>query len=286
MINFIMVYNDSTWNKSPAFIDRERCLTEYILPEYKEEYSNFSEESIEKLKQLPCIFAYERQIKKDARIGYIKKIEIQQTNIRIDYELCGESIAYEDFIQLSSLLDMGSWEWNRTHWTIKRADLNDLKPYLKSKCTNKPKVFVSYSWDPPSNQKNVFELIRKLESDQISVVYDKKDLFPGQDMNYFMESMLTSDEIDAVIIVCNRDYAEKANSRKGGVGYESELIITEVKSNPLQRRYIPVVMEHDENGELPLPIFLKSRMCVDLSKDTGYCELLNAIRSLKDDLPT
>lgn len=41
-------------------------------------------------------------------------------------------------------------------------------------------------------------------------MYDKKDLFPGQDMNYFMESKLISDEIDAVIVVCNKDYAEKS----------------------------------------------------------------------------
>ena len=282
MINFIMVYDDSAWNKSPAFIDRERCLTEYILPEYKEQYSNFSEESIKQLKQLPCIFAYEKPIKKDAVIGYIKNIEVQQTNIRIDYELCGESISYEDFIQLSNLLDMGAWEWNRTHWTIKRADLNDLKPYFKSKCTDKPKVFVSYSWNPPSNQRNVFELINKLELDEVNVVYDKKDLLPGQDMNYFMENVLTSDEIDAVIIVCNKDYADKANKRSGGVGYESEIILTEIRNKPLQRKYIPVVIEHDGNGELPLPNFLKSRLCIDLSKDTGYGELLNAIRSLKE----
>ena len=277
-----MVYADNTWDNSPAFIDRERCLTEYILPEYKEKYSNFSEKSIEELKRMPCIFAYENQKKKDANIGYIKNIEVQRTNIRIEYELCGESIAYEDFIKLSDLFDMGLWEWNRTHWTIKKADLNDLKPYFKSKCINRIKVFISYSWNPPSNQRNVFDLIRKLESDEITVVYDKKDLCPGQDMNYFMESTLTSDEIDAVVIVCNRDYADKANNRKGGVGVESELILTEIKNKPLQRKYIPVAFEHDKNGELPLPKFLKSRCCVDLSKDDGYNILLNAIRKLKE----
>ncbi len=282
MINLIMVYAENTWDKSPAFIERERCLTEYILPEYKEQYSDFSKKSIEQLKQLPCIFAYERSIKKDAVIGYIKNIEIQQTNIRIDYELCEDRIDYEDFIKLSDLLDMGSWEWNRTHWTIKKANLNDLNTYFKNKYIDKPKVFISYSWNPPSNQQNVFELIQKLELDGISVTYDRKDLYPGQDMNYFMENILTSDKIDAVIIVCNKDYAEKANSRKGGVGYESELILTDIKNNPLQRKYIPVAIEHDENGGLPLPNFLKSRLCVDLSKDNGYGELLDAIRSLKE----
>ncbi|MCM1495975.1 MAG: toll/interleukin-1 receptor domain-containing protein [Bacteroides sp.] len=282
MINLIMVYADNTWDQSPAFINQERCLTEYILPEYKEKYSDFSMESIEFLKQLPCIFAYERQKKKDAVIGCIKNIEVQQTNVRIDYEIGGESIAFDNFIQLSGFLDMGTWEWNRTHWTIKKTNIDDLKPYFKNKCINRPKVFVSYSWNPPSNQQNVFELIKRLEQDEINVIYDRKDLYPGQDMNYFMESVLVSDEIDAVIIICNRDYAEKANNRSGGVGYESELILTEIKSKPLQRKYIPVVIDYNENGELPPPNFLKSRYCIDLSKDTGYDDLLNAIRELKE----
>ena len=95
MINLIMVYADNTWDKSPAFIEKDRCLTEYILAEYKEKYLDFSNESIEKLKQIPCIFAYEKPLKKDAEIGWIKNIEVQQTNIRIDYELNGESIAFQ-----------------------------------------------------------------------------------------------------------------------------------------------------------------------------------------------
>lgn len=83
-------------------------------------------------------------------IGRIKNIEVQQTNIRIDYELNGESIAFEDFIQLSDMLDISTWEWNRTHWTIKKANLEDLEPYFKKKNLYKPKVFISYSWNPKS----------------------------------------------------------------------------------------------------------------------------------------
>lgn len=60
------------------------------------------------------------------------------------------------------------------------------------------------------------------------------------------------------------------------------MILSEIRNDPLQRKYIPVVIEHDENGELPLPNFLKSRLCVDLSKDAGYGDLLGAIRNLKE----
>lgn len=281
MLNLLITSNGDAWTKSPAFMESDRCLTEYILPELKNKYSDLSIEAVEEIKKIPCLFAYEKFHKFDAYIGFIKNIDSYQKGIKIDYELTGQVIAFDNLMQLTDLLDMDTWEWNRTHWTIKKTSLEELKPYFRRN-SNNPKIFVSYSWNPPSNQKNVFELIHKLESDGISVVYDKKDLYPGQDMNYFMENTLTSDEIDAVIIVCNRDYAEKANSRKGGVGYESELILTEVKNKPLQRKYIPVVIEHDENGELPLPNFLKSRLCIDLAKDTGYVELLNAIKNLKE----
>ena len=282
MINLLITYDSTAWTKSPAFMESERCLTEYILPELKEKYSDLSKEAIEELKEIPCIFAYEKCHKLDAHIGFIKNIDIYQKRTKIDYELTGQVITFDDLVQLTDMLNMSTWEWNRTHWTIKNTNLKELEPHFKGISIDKPKVFVSYSWNPPSNQQNVFELIQKLELDEISVMYDRKDLYPGQDMNFFMESVLTSDKIDAVIIVCNKDYAEKANNRMGGVGYESEMILSEIRNDPLQRKYIPVVIEHDENGELPLPNFLKSRLCVDLSKDGGYDDLVNAIRKLKE----
>ena len=44
-----------------------------------------------------------------------------------------------------------------------------------------------------------------------------------------------------------------------------------------------MVIEYDENGDLLLPNFLKSRLCVDLFKDTGYNDLLNAIKRLNEE---
>jgi len=283
MLNFLMHGNEFQWEKSPAFFDKSRCLTEYISQELKMKYSNLSFESIEKLKEFPCVFAYEKGINKNAKIGYITSIEVQRTNVRIDFELTGDEIEFSDLLQLSDLLDMGSWEWNRTHWTLKGASLEDLEPYFNSKNKQHPTVFVSYCWSPPSNQKSVFTLIERLEHDGIIVKYDKKDLHPGQDMNYFMENALSSGEIDFVIIVCNSGYAKKADCREGGVGYESELILNEIKNDPLQTRYIPVVIERDELGKMPIPQFLKSRYCIDLTSDIGYEELLKAICQFEKD---
>lgn len=280
MLNLLMTSCEDLWRTSPAFFEKERSLTEYILPDLKEKYADLSEETIEELKQIPCIFTYEKPLKQDAYIGYIKNIELRQTNLRIDFELSGEEIAFEDFIHLSNLLDMGTWEWNRTHWTLKKTNLEDLQQYFKSVRKPQPTLFVSYCWSPPSNQRNVFTLISKFEEDGIRVIYDKKDLSPGQDVNYFMENAIISNEIDGVVIICNTDYAKKADDRCGGVGHEAELILTEIRNKPLQTKFIPVVIEKDENGKPPLPKFLKSRYYIDLTKDTGYDDLLSAIYKL------
>lgn len=277
MLNLIITSQEDFWKKSPVFFQKDRSLTEYILPEFKERYGDFSSISIQDIVNFPCVFAYEKPLKQDALIGRITNIQVQQTNIRLDYSLTEERICYDDLSQLTNLLDMGTWEWNRTHWTIKKANLEDLKPYFSSKKKNNPTVFISYSWNPPENQKNVFSLIEKLEKDSIHVIYDKKDLHPGQDMNYFMEQALSLREVDAVIIVCNSDYAQKANSRSGGVGYESGLILNQIRNEPLQDRYIPVASEQTDKGELPLPDFLKSRNCIDLTAENGYDCLKKAI---------
>lgn len=283
LLNLIITSYENHWTSSPAFFEKERSLTEYILPELKEKYASLSDDAIEELKQIPCIFAYEKQLKQDAYIGKIKRIESRQSNVLIEFELSGEKIAFEDLTLLTDLLDMHTWEWNRTHWTLKKVNLDDLRPYFRSMNKCRPSVFLSYSWSPPSNQQNVFALVSKLEKDGVRVIYDKKDLHPGQDMNYFMENALISNEIDGIVIVSNVDYAKKADNRHGGVGYESELILNEIKNKPLQTKYIPVVTERDENGEMPLPKFLKNRLGIDLTQDTGYKELLDAIYNLVKD---
>lgn len=280
MINLFMSGNDVEWEKKPAFMPKNRCLTEYILPEYKNSYLPLSQENIDQLKKIPCIFAYEAGCKKDAYIGKLINITVRQNDVRIDYELTNEVITHDTFASLSQLLDMGTWEMNRTHWTIKNVQMRDIEPFF-TKENQQPKVFVSYSWTPMSNQETVFRLVTRLRSDGVCVIYDKDNLHPGQNINYFMEQSLANNEVDNIIVVCNRDYAAKANNRQGGVGHEAGIIISEIKSAPLQRRVIPVAVEFDENKNPYLPTSFKELYYIDLTKEQGYDDLLKAIRSSK-----
>lgn len=280
MINLFVTSNEECWENVPAYMPKERCLTEYILPEYKNKYISLNEEVIEELKQIPCIFAYESRCKKDACIGKILEITVRQKDVRIDYELTGERIDLDNVLDMSTILDIGTWEMNRTHWTIKNVDIKDIVPhYVNAK--QSPKIFVSYSWTPMSNQETVFQLVSRLRRDNISVIYDRDELHPGQNINYFMEQALERNDIDNIVVICNKDYADKANNREGGVGYEAGIIISEIKSSPLQRRVIPVAVEFDSDGNPYLPTKFKELYYIDLTKEAGYDDLLSAIMSFK-----
>ena len=140
------------------------------------------------------------------------------------------------------------------------------------------KVFVSYSWFPDSNKEWVKRLVQRLESDEVEVVIDYKDLKLGHDKYAFMERIANDNSIKKVLIICNKSYKEKADSRRGGVGDESTIITSQLYGNLKQEKFIPIVNEYDEGGKPYLPNYLSSRLYADLTEfDIGYKELLKNI---------
>lgn len=144
-----------------------------------------------------------------------------------------------------------------------------------------PKVFISYSRHPKDNQLRVERLVEKLFSDGVHCVMDIFDLKDGQDKNLFMEQMVNDPTVKKVLLICNKEYADKANARKGGVGIESTIVSEEIYSNAEQTKFIPVVFEYDANGKACVPTFVKSRIYIDLSSEEkfpeGYDQLLRDI---------
>jgi hypothetical protein len=88
-----------------------------------------------------------------------------------------------------------------------------------------PKVFVSYSWDSEQHRKWVIEFCSNLRKDGVDVILDHWHLQPGGDKTVFMEQSVA--QSDRVLLVCTPNYANKADERSGGVGYEA-MIITEI----------------------------------------------------------
>lgn len=140
-----------------------------------------------------------------------------------------------------------------------------------------PKVFISYSWSGAEHEQFVMELATALRTHGVDAILDKWRLKPGQDKYVFMESMVTDPSVTKVLVLCDRKYQEKANSRAGGVGTESQIISQELYAKVTQTKFIPVVCERGKNGEDFLPIFMKGRIYVDLSSDELYGEGLDEL---------
>lgn len=145
---------------------------------------------------------------------------------------------------------------------------------------NTPQVFISYCRQPEENLIRTQQLAERLARNGVYVVIDLWDLKDGQDKNAYMESMVTDPTMDKVLMVCNKDYVEKADRRKGGVGAESTIISAELYESMEQDKFIPVIFDKDENGKAYVPVFAKSRIYIDLSGDNydeGFDQLLRDI---------
>ncbi|MDZ5782391.1 toll/interleukin-1 receptor domain-containing protein [Marinococcus luteus] len=134
--------------------------------------------------------------------------------------------------------------------------------------TKIPKVFISYSWTTTEHEEWVFDLVQKLTEHGIDCKFDKWDLASGDNKYDFMESMVTSDEIDKVLIICDKGYQEKAdNKTKSGVRTETQILSPKIYEQVDERKFIPVIAERSDSGDAYLPAFISGKMYVDLSNE-------------------
>lgn len=144
------------------------------------------------------------------------------------------------------------------------------------------KIFISYSWTPEENKKKTIKFAKKLREHGFDIIIDQTHLKFGYDKYVFMERMVTDPTIDKVFIICNKDYAEKADKRQGGVGDESMIITPEIYGKTEQSKFIPIVFEKDSQGKAYLPSYLKRIMYVDLVDEKAdkeaYWDLLIQLR--------
>ena len=123
-----------------------------------------------------------------------------------------------------------------------------------------PKVFVSYSWSSDDHVAWVIRLAERLTADGVRVTIDRWDLREGQDKFAFMEQMVTDPEVDRVLVICDAEYAAKADSKTGGVGTESQIISPKVYGEVSQEKFLPLVVENNADGKPCVPTFLEGRI--------------------------
>ena len=132
----------------------------------------------------------------------------------------------------------------------------------------RPLVFISYSWDVGDV---VLELAERLVgTGGVDVILDKWDLKPGQDKYFFMEQAVNNTDVTNVLIICDKTYMEKANGRVGGVGDETVIISKEVYENVQQEKFVPVIIEVDENKKPYMPTYMNTRVYIKLNEVETY----------------
>ena len=129
-----------------------------------------------------------------------------------------------------------------------------------------PKAFISYSWDDEGHKNWVAKLATDLRGDGVDTTLDQWDTVFGDQLTSFMEKEIR--ENNYVLIICTPNYRLKSDERKGGVGYEGDIMTAEVLSKGNHRKFIPVLARGtwDESA----PTWLKGKFYVDLSTEEMY----------------
>lgn len=155
----------------------------------------------------------------------------------------------------------------------------------ESEVTNMTKVFISYSWDNDDHKNWVRELATRLRSDGIDVTLDQWHLVPGDQLPEFMERSIR--ESDYVLIVCTHKYKERSNNRRGGVGYEGDIITAEFMATRNHRKFIPILRQ--QPWENSAPNWLLGKYYIDLSASPYpqifYDDLLTTLSGTREKAP-
>ncbi|UDN27286.1 toll/interleukin-1 receptor domain-containing protein [Aeromonas caviae] len=140
-----------------------------------------------------------------------------------------------------------------------------------------PSALISYSWDSEEHKVWVRDIAQRLRRNGVDVKLDQWHVKPGQSLTQFMEREIV--ECDHVIIICTPNYYEKSLSRKGGVGYEQQIISGHIASGVPREKFIPVVREgnFEPGNNCSIPPHFSGIFAVDMrNQDSidGSIELL------------
>jgi hypothetical protein len=127
-------------------------------------------------------------------------------------------------------------------------------------------IFVSYSHDNDDHKAWVLQLATRLRSNSVDIILDQWHLNLGSDLAAFMEQGLSKSR--RVLCICSEKYIEKANSKLGGVGYEKQIITSELMNDLNSDWVIPVIKNNPSSKKLP--IFIAGRLYVDFENELLY----------------
>jgi hypothetical protein len=140
LYNLIMHSDPAFWLGDGGYVDfpKERFL-EYTEDHLKNQFQSLDENTINKLKSLPTLFAVEHE-SSDTRIGKINNIEVQASNLRVHYKFNNEQnqLSKGALESTELCISINNYELYRTHWALKEVNLG---AFLKERSKSLEGVF-------------------------------------------------------------------------------------------------------------------------------------------------
>lgn len=141
------------------------------------------------------------------------------------------------------------------------------------------RVFLSYSWDSTPHKLWVADLATNLRKDGLEAIIDQWAVVPGEQLPFFMERAVR--DSDFVLVVCTHKYKHRSNERRGGVGYEGDIMTAEVFTGTTRRKFIPLLREGPYKDAAPS--WLLGSVYIDFQGDpypaASYVALLDALNN-------
>ena len=129
-----------------------------------------------------------------------------------------------------------------------------------------PYLFVSYSHDSEAHKGWVRHLCDRLVANGVHVILDQWDLVPGADIVAFMDRGIA--DADRVLMICSKEYVDKAEAGVGGVGYERLVVSQEIYQKIDTTKFIPLIRNNDSPKKVPA--FLGARLYIDFTDDGTF----------------
>lgn len=149
---------------------------------------------------------------------------------------------------------------------------------------NPPKVFISYSWDSESHQKEVLAQANRLRQQGIDCQIDQYVEHPEKTWLNWMQDRI--EEANFVIIVCtelyNKRFRQKEEGGQGrGVTFEGMIIQAHIYEKFCKnKKFIPVVLcRTDENH---IPTILSGGNRYRLDTEEGYLEMYRYLTNQRE----
>lgn len=132
----------------------------------------------------------------------------------------------------------------------------------------RPTAFISYSWDGEEHEQWVHDLVNRLRSDGsgVEASFDKFELYDKTvNLNQMMVNAIKNN--DYVIVVLTENYRNRADNFQGGVGFEAEILLADLKRN---RDKIILVMRHSGDFDSVFPSYFRDYYAIDFSDDKQF----------------